>query len=154
MVSSVPGAGVPSLLVDATNHQDDLVVGDLLVHSQVAQALLNPIHVQAVGPILLVGVDPTHRVEGGVLGPILLVVLVAIPLEGEGPSHQVEVAPILRVVVVLEAGAPIHLVVEGPILVGPCRKVGRLRLGVPVWFYSVLVPSCSHGSCELQTMAD
>lgn len=149
MVSSVLGAGVPSLLVDATNHQDDhrsLVVGVLLVPSQVAQALLNPIHVQAV--------DPTHPVEGGLLGPILLAVLVAIPLEAQGPSHQVEVAPILRVAVALEAWAPIHLVVEDPILVGPCRKVGRLRLAVPVWVYSVLVPSCSHGSCELQTMAD
>lgn len=138
MVSSRLGEGVPSHLVDATNHQDDHpspAVGVLLVPSRVVQALLNPIHEEAVGPILLVEVDPNHLEEGGLLGPIHRVVLVAIPLEVEVPNHQVEVAPSLRAADgLLGAGAPIHLE-------GPCRKVGRLRLVVPSWIDSVLVPS-------------
>lgn len=146
---------VSSPLVDATNLLDDhpsLLVGVLLVPSQVAQILLNPIHVEAGGPILLVEVDPIHLAEGGLLGPILLAVLVAISLEVEGPSQQVEVAPIRRGPVgLLVAEDPIHLVVEGPILVGLCRKADRLRLAVPLRVESVLVPSCFHGSCEEQT---
>lgn len=142
---------VSSPLVDATNLQDDhpsLVVGVLLVPSQVARVLLHPIHVEAGGPTLLVEVDPIHQAEGGLLGPILLAVLGATSLEVEAPSHQVEVAPIRRLPVgLLVAGDPIHLVVEGPILVGLCRKVDRLRLAVPLWVDSVLVPSCFHGSC-------
>lgn len=146
---------VSSPLVDATNLQDDhpsLPVGVLEVPSQVAQILLNPIHVEAGGPILLVEVDPIHLAEGGLLGPILLAVLVAISLEVEGPSHQVEVAPIRRVTVdLLVAEDPIHLVVEGPILVGLCRRADRPRLAVPLWVESVLVPSCFQGSSEEQT---
>lgn len=128
MVSSRLGEGVPSPLGDATNHQDDhpsLVVGVLLVPSRGVQALLNPIHEEAVGPILLVVVDPTHLAEGDLLGPIHRVVLVAIPLEVEGPNHQVAVAPSLRAGDgLLGAGAPIHLE-------GQCQKVGRPRLAVP-----------------------
>lgn len=127
-------------------------MGVLLVPSQVAQILLKPIHVEAGGPILLVEVDPIHLAEEGLLGPIVLAVLVAISLEVEGPSHQVEVAPIRRVLVgLLVAEDPIHLVVEGPILVGLCRKADRLRLAVPLWVDSVLVPSCFPGSCKDQT---
>lgn len=138
---------VSSPLVDATNLQDDhpsLVVGVLLVPSQVAQILLNPIHVEAGGPIHLVEVDPSHLAEGGLLGPILLAVLVAISLEVEDPSRRVPVG-------LLVAEDPIHLVVEVPSLVGLCRKADRLRLAVPLWVDSVLVPSCFHGSCEEQT---
>lgn len=149
MVSSPLGEGEPSHLVDGTNHQDDLpslVVGVPLVPSRVVQALF-PIHEEAVGPILLVEVDPTHLVEGDLLGPIHQVVLVAIPQEVEGPNHQVEVAPSLRAADgLLGAGAPIHLE-------GLCRKVGRLRLVVPSLIDSVLVPSCYKGSCEQPTMA-
>lgn len=150
MVSSRLDEGVPSHLVDATNHQDDhpsLVVGVLLVPSRVVQALLNSIHEEAVDPILLVEVDPTHLAEGDLLGPIHRVVLVAIPLGVEGPNHRVEVVPSLRAAGgLLGAGAPIHLE-------GPCRKVGRLRLVVPSWTDSVLVPSCYKNSCEYPTTA-
>lgn len=146
MISSRLGEGVPSHLVDATNHQDDrpsLAVGVLLVPSRVVQALLNPIHEEAVGPILLVEVDPTHLEEGGLLGPIHQVVLVAISLEVEVRNHQVVAAPSLRAADgLLGAGAPTHLE-------GPCRKVGRLRLVVPSWIDSVLVPSCYRRNCLL-----
>lgn len=153
-VSSRLGEGVPSLLVDATNHRDDhpsLAVGVLLVPSRVAQALLHPIHGEAVDPILLAGVDPTHLAAGDLLVPILLGELVAIHLEAEGPNHQVEVAPIPRVAAgLLEAGVPIHLEVEGPTPVGPCQKVGRPHLEVPWRADSVLVPSCQRRRCEQQ----
>lgn len=145
MISSPLGEGVPSPRVDATNHLDahpSLVVGVLSLPSQVVQVLLNPIHVEA---------DPTRVAEGGLLDPILLVVLVAISLGAEGPNHQVEVAPILRVAVgLLVPEDPTPLVAEGPILAGQCRKVDRLRLAVPLRVDYVLVPSCFHGSCEQQ----
>lgn len=135
-------------MVDAANHQDDhpsLVVEVLLVPNRVVQALF-PIHEEVVGPILPVEVDPIHLAAGDLLDPIHQVVLVAIPLEVEGPNHQVEVASSLRAADgLLGAGAPIHLE-------GPCRKVGRLRLVVPSWTDSVLVPSCYNGSCEQPTM--
>lgn len=151
-VSSRPGKGVPSLLVDATNYLGDhpsLAVGVLLVPSRVAQGLLDPIHGAAADPILLVEVDPTHPEAGDLLVPILPGASVAIHLEAEGPSHQVEVAPILQGAAgPLEAGVPIHLVAEGPTPVGPCQKVGRPRLEVPWRADSVLVPSCHRRRCE------
>lgn len=147
MVSSRLGERVASHLVDATNHQDDhpsLVVGVLLVPSLVVQALLNPIHEEAVGTILLVEVDPTHLMEGDLLGPIRQVVLVAILLEVKGPSDQVEVAPSLQAEDgLLGPGVSIHLE-------GPCRMVGRRHQVVPSWIDSVLVPSLW---CEKPSMA-
>lgn len=139
-VSSRQGEGGASHLVDATNLQDNhpsLVVGVLLVPSRVVRALLNPIHEEAGGPIFLVEVDPTHLAEGDLLGPIHHVLLVAIPLEVEGPNHRAEAGPSLPVADgLLGAGPPTHLE-------GPCRKEARLRLVVPSWADSVLVPSCS-----------